>query len=493
LFTISYEELAKKAQLIFFIGYDKDIFSLKFREFHDKAYLYNQYIKFFLFSKTSEIYFEGMQAMLSSQSHTMFSYDRQLNSLIQTAKYSQDEYNFMKVNERIIPKFGNDAPFLILAGGPSLKKNIEFIRKNQNKFIIVTIFSLCAFLEENGISPDIITNYDEQLKIFMDTYNKIQDKNYFNNKIMLFGSHVHPTLVNLLPKDNIYFFNAMFSVKKDTGILTGPSIGEMSYALGLIFAPKNMYLLGLDLAFDPLTGKSHFDGYNQESQFNADRKVSINEFSMRKNVMKVKGNLRDEVETMAVFNISIKQLDSFTRLYNPDNEIKIYNLSDGAYFKDIEPLIIESLDMSKYDDIDKINLGTEIKDVINTVSSNKFSEEDISFMEERFADAKRLKEVVNNLLVGLKHSSVEKYLVCLENLDSEFEKKDYKCDDLNIIALNYCRYNLPYIFYFLNLKNLDNPKAHIKKLNKKLNVQINKIIDAYIKMLEENLTKKSSS
>lgn len=486
LFTISYEELSKRSQLIFFIGYDKETFALRFRDFHSKAYLYNQYIKFFFFSKSCEFYFEAIQSMLSSQSHTLFSYDRQLHSLKLTAEYSQNHYNFMKVNKRFGFKLANNAPILVLAGGPSFKKNIDFIKENQNKFIIVTIFGLLNILEENDIHPDIITNYEAVPRLYLEIYSKLKDpQNYFNDKILMFGSHVSEEVVNLLPKDNLYFFNALFSVKKDLGNITGPSIGEMTYALSLIFAPDEVYLLGLDLAFDPETGKSHFEGYNEKSQFSVDRDASLEKFSFRKNVMKIKGNLRDFVETTAVFDISIKQLNAFTNIYNPDRKIKVYNLSDGAYFVDVEPKDIKDIDFSKYNEIDKTSFVSEIKNCLATVSSNEFSTEDLEFIKNKIEDAKKLKINVDNLLLANKHSSIEKYLVCIESLDKEFEKKEYACDDLNTTILNYCRYNLPYIFFILNLKNIDNPKAHIKKMNKNLHTQLSKIINTYIKILDK--------
>lgn len=490
LFTVSYEEIAKKAQIIFFVALDKETFTSKFREFHDKAYLYNQYIKFFLFSKSSEFYFEGVQSMLVSQSHYMFSYDRELKSLMKTANYTTNEYSFIKVNERFPSKFANNAPILILAGGPSLKKNLEFVKKNQDRFLIISLYSLSNFLRENGIEPDIITNYDEQYELYLEIFNKIDNKQYFDNKVLLFGSHVSERLVELLPKDNVYFFNALYSLRKDIGILTGPSIGEMSYALSLIFAPEKVYLLGLDLALDPLSGKSHFDGYEEKAQFDVNRESSLEKFSFRKNVMKIKGNLRDIVETTAIFNISRKQLDIFTKLYNPDKKVEIFNLSDGAYFEDVKPLNTEEIDLNNFPILDKEILHFQIKESLNKISSNKLNEEDVEYLKSKLNDAKVLKNKFNEWL-STKHSSSEKFLMVLEELNDEvFRNASYKCKDLNKILWNYFRYTFPYIIYFFNLRSIENPKAHMKKIIKNLLIKINNIIDIYIELLEKNIDKR---
>lgn len=492
LFTVSYEDLAKKGQLIFFVANDKETFTTRFREFHEKAYMYNQYIKFFLFSKNCEIYFEGIQSMLSSQSHNMFAYDRELMSLMRTSDYTHDNFNFFKVNERAELKQLNNLPLLVLAGGPSLKKNMEFIKENQDKFLIMSILSISPFLQEHGIEPDFITNYDES-EVFVDIYNKVADKTFFENKTFLFSSHIHPSLVSLIPKENIYFFNALFSMKKNYGMLTGPSIGEMTYGLGMILGFENIYILGLDLALDSKTGESHFEGY-QGSQFTVDRDASIEKFSFRKNVINTKGNLKDIVETTAVFSISIRQLDIFTKLYNPDKKLKAFNFSDGAYFEGVEPLRIEEFDFSKLERLDKKILSKDIKDSLNLISSNDFTQIDIEEIEISLLDAKLLKENIERILTGQKHSSIDNYLISLESLDDEIiNHAKYKCHDVMKIMSNYFKHNLPYIFFFFSLKDLSNPKNHIKKVNKELLNQIIKIMDLYISLLELNIEGKSSN
>lgn len=491
LFTTSYWELSSKSRILFFISYDKEVFTQSFKEFHDRAYLYNQYIKFFYFSKSCEIYFEGMQSMLVSQSHNIYSYDRQLLSFIKTSNYVKKEFNFFKVNERAEFKEINKLPLLFLAGGPSLKKNIEFVKENQNKFIIMTIFSLAPFLEENGIYADIYTNYDEDYTIYFDIFMQIKNKEEFKKSIFLFSSHVSTKLVSQLPKENVYFFNAVSTAKKDIGVLMGPSIGEISYALGLILGFQNIYLLGLDLAFDQDTGKSHFEGYREESQFEVNRDASVEKFHLRKNVMKVKGNLREEVETTAVFYISIKQMNVYTKFFNPDKGLKAYNFSDGAYFEEVEPLNIKKFDILKFDNLQKDELKISIQEEMNTISSNKFTDDDRGFNERLLENTKLLKEAIEILLLGQKFASIEKYLITLEELDDGvLSIERYKCYDLIIIIKNYYRHVLPYMFYLFSLKDLDNPKNHIKKLNKLLLIQTNKIIDLYIQTLEDNIKEK---
>ncbi len=486
LFITSYEELSRKAKLLFLVSLNKDEFASNFNSYHQKIYMYNHYIKFFYFSKSCEVYFEIIQSLLVSQSHTMFSYDRELLSLVKTAAFHQKEYNFIKISERFKYEFANNVPVLLLAGGPSLKKNIEFVKKNQNKFLIVSLYSLSRFLEENGIYPDIITNYDEQYELYLEIYEKMKDKSYFQNKVFLFGSHVSDKLVNLLPKENIYFFNALYSFKKNFGTLTAPSIGEMSYTLSLVFAPQKMYLLGLDLAFDQDTGKSHFDGYEEKAQIKADKEATLEKFSFRKNVIQVKGNFRETIDTLPIFKVSIRRLDQFTKVYNGDQKVKVFNLSDGAYFQNVEPLKIDTLNMDDFKELDKTTLHYAIKESVDKIASNKLKKEDLEWNQVKLDDAKKLKAYIQDVL-SYKHSNSDNFLSVLERINTNLFNQTYQCTDLNTIIDNYFMHNLPHIFYLFSLRGLSNPKAHIKKISKRLNTQLNKIIDLYINLHEHNL------
>lgn len=49
---------------------------------------------------------------------------------------------------------------IILCAGPSLKKNIETIKNNQNKFVIFALNPTLKLLKENDISPDFIVNIE---------------------------------------------------------------------------------------------------------------------------------------------------------------------------------------------------------------------------------------------------------------------------------------------------------------------------------------------
>lgn len=484
LFVTDYKALSQKTLLKLFIGLNKDEFYEKFRTLVEKTYFYNQYLKFTYFSKSCDIYIPSIQNVFTSQSHLLYSYDRELLSLSRTYEYYNEKYNFLNVSKQQQILSLENKPVLLIAAGPSFKKNIEFVKKNQNKFVIVTLWYLLPLLKEEGIIPDIVTNYDEEKRFCMESFEKLGNLDFLKNTIFIFSSHLYQPFINKLPKNQIYLFNALFSAKKDYGRIVAPSIGEITYELLIRLGVKNIYLLGLDMALDPDTGLSHSDGYVDNATQSKAEDSDNTSFSLRKNKFKVKGNLREEIETIGLFHISITQINIITKKAKeaiPD--LSVYNLSDGAFFNGIEPLRIENMNMSEFKLLNKKDFDISLHKELSDVSSNESTEEDELYNKEKIEDALSLKELLDSHL-SKKYSNQNEFMKLIEQVHINIHNPELKCTDLVKTLSNYCRHNLPYIVYFFNLKNIDNPKRHIKKLNKILNNQLNKIIKFYLKTLE---------
>lgn len=484
LFITDYSLLAKKKMLNFFIAQEKPDFYKNIRDFHNKTYLYNHYLKFFYFSKSCETYFEDIQSVLSSQPHNLFSYDRQLKNFHKTSTFIKERYNFINLkDDKKESSYFNNKSVLLLAAGPSLKKNIKFIKENRNKFILISIFSVCPMLLEEGIEPDIITNYDDHSTLFLKIYNQIieKKKEYFDTKVLILGSQVDKKTIDLFPKENVYFFQALFEIKKDYGILTAPSIGEISYALSLILCPKEIYLIGLDMALDPDTGKTHSDGYHDT--FRTEKTKDIKNFSLRKNVIQVKGNHLDKVETLQVYKISIDAFSILRGNYNKKN-ISVYNFSNGAYLEGTIPLKFTEFKKDKFQDVNKDDNYFQLKKYIQEFSTKELTKEDEQYIKEIINSAETLRLDINNIF-NKKYSSLDDYLKLSNSFHDLLGSYEQKCKDLVSIIYNYSKHNLPYILFLLNTQKVNNPKSHIKKLNKAFSLQINKVIDCYLDSLKD--------
>ena len=484
LFVTDYSSMQKNPILCLFIGLNKDEFYEKFRTLVEKTYFYNQYLKFLYFSKSCEIYISSIQNVFTSQSHLLYSYDRELLSLSRTYNYYKDKFNFLNLSLQQKVFSLTYKPILLIAAGPSFKKNIKFVKENQNKFIIVSLWYLLPLLKEENIIPDIITNYDEEKRFCMDTFNKIGDLNFLKNTIFIFSSHLYEPFINKLPKESIYLFNALFSAKKDYGRIVAPSIGEITYELLIRLGAEKIYLLGLDMALDPDTGLSHSDGYVDNVTQSKAEETDNRTFSLRKNKFKVRGNLRDEVETIGLFHISITQINIITKkAKDAIPNLSIFNLSDGAFFEGVEPLKIDEMNIDNFQLLNKQKLDLELHKELKVFSSNEITKDDELYNNKKIEDALILKEKLDSHL-SKKYSNENEFMKLIEQIHLDIHNGNLTCTDLIKVLSNYSRHNLPYIVHFFNLKNLDNPKRHIKKLNKILNKQFNKIIKFYIETIQ---------
>ncbi|PHR70023.1 MAG: hypothetical protein COA66_13615 [Arcobacter sp.] len=485
LFVTNYVQLTQSKIVVFSISENKQIFEEKFSKLHRQYHSYNHYLKFFLFSNNCESYIKTIQTVLVSQSYNLYSYDRSLQSLKRTYDYVIEKFNFFNVSEDYSFEVFNNKPVLFLASGPSVQKEIDFLIENQNKFIIVSILTMVNFLEKHKIIPNVIVQYDETPIVMKLAINKIKDKDFFSDTLFFFSSHVHKNLMHSFPKDNIYVYNALFEAKKGFSFIVSPSVGEISYHILLKLGANNIYILGLDMSYDPDTGKSHHDeNHDQIGSKNNNTEESLANFNLRKNILRMKGNFIDEVETMAVFKVSINHINIYTKKYKKLKKLKLFNLSNGVYLEGMTPLRAKNITLEDKKELNKKFIRAELVKSLESISGNDFSEADLIFNKGKLAAAYRLKENFEAFYIGIKYSSSEKFLELLTSYYKELARES-ECKDLNLIIENYCQHNIGYMFYFMNIKNIANPKKHIKYLVKAFSTQVQKIISAYIDVLKK--------
>ena len=481
LFVTDYSRLFEQSQVYFYIADEESEFTQKFKYIYYKTFFYNHYIKFFMFTQNCNIYVDYIQNLLVSQTHNLYSYNREILSLDRTYNYLKEGFNYINISKTYDFEYIKKKPILMLAAGPSLKNDVDFIKSNKNKFIIVSIYSLLPFLEENGIIPDVVTQYDEDDEVVMETIKKVNNLDLFKDTIFLFASHLDPKVMTTFIKSNIYVFQGLFEAKKDFSTLTSPSIGEITYALINILGFRNIYLLGLDMALDSNTNQTHYEE-NYTGSFNTKNLENLeNSYSFRNSFIKIKGNFIDEINTLPLFKISIDHINLFTKRYKHLHNLPIYNLSNGAYFEDIQPLKIKEIHTEKFEEINKKALHKEFKTFFDSISEDFFNDEDTKNIKEKIEDAKKLKIKLQNFK-AVKNSSIENFKNSLHLLHEELCKA-YACNDLQKILSNYFNNNIHYVFHLLNIQNISNPKKHIKELQKLFYLQSNKIIEEYIKII----------
>ena len=96
-----------------------------------------------------------------------------------------------------------------------------------------------------------------------------------------------------------------------------------------IFTIIELYLLGLDLAIDSVSGSTHSKQHHFNEQLNinsSNKHHDIQEFS--KTVIKTVGNFSKDVYTTPVFMLSIKSINDLSLYFKKEyqNVVCLYNL-----------------------------------------------------------------------------------------------------------------------------------------------------------------------
>lgn len=181
--------------------------------------------------------------------------------------FTVDEYNMMKNSFRnlrsgtkrvlnILRKKA-DVPVIITGSGPSLEENIEFIRENQDRAVIISSGSSMPVLLKNGIKPDFQAVL-ERAKAVYDRHIEATEKFDLKDTYAVLTSTIWPGIDSFF-KGVIYFFRPALSplgvfANRGEEILNfeGPQVTNTAFAFARRMHFSEFYLVGLDLgAADP--------------------------------------------------------------------------------------------------------------------------------------------------------------------------------------------------------------------------------------------------
>jgi hypothetical protein len=285
-----------------------------------------------------------------------------------------------------------NAPFCIVANGKSLEKNIPFIEKNKDSMIIVSVGTAIKPLLKAGIQSDFhieqerIEILKEALKDTLPNY-----EGYFMG-----ASVVHPEVFKMAKKPLMYIREA-FSLE-NRFILKGssPIVGNAGFAFAVNFT-NEIYLCGMDLGFRLNQKKHASNSFYDERD---DKEI---------NGIKVKGNFSDDIYTDSLF---LTSKDKIEKIIKNSSNLKVYNLSDGAYIEGSVPLKDKTLP--------KIDKKTEIQKILEAFEEKKLSSNKLNLL-------KILKPIKNVL-----NFNVESYKTLTGMID-------FIEDALNQTALNHPR------------------------------------------------------
>ncbi len=460
LFVFDYTALIRDNGLLFFsIMDDKHIFNKKIKIFIEYKNYENYCIKYFTTDYGIEEEFENIANSFVGTSPFSFNYRQMLNTLVNnTTNNISKKYKFLQFKKNYTSVFTK--PVLLIAPGPSLEEDINFVIKNRDKFIIVCVAAAFKKLIKHKINPDIITTVDNKYIEVNEQFNFKNNAGYLKDTIIIASSMTSEHTLSMFKKENIYLCETSTRFYNYNGGTSGYSVGETSVFWLLSLGCSELYLLGLDLAINQKTGQTHISE-SQHKTHNIKDKIKSSfvergHFSLQDDIVSVKGNFHNSVFTSRIFMISINSLMNILDYF--PNE-KIFNLSKGgAYFKNTIPFDTNNEKLH----LESIEIGT-IKNIIHSLDEMSLNELPVNDLQELTNEDLVLDELLISidkltLSNNLKEQSFQKEITQIIN---KFNFSISKFFNSELVLNNFFGIVIEYIFYCLN----DND---IKKENKKI-------------------------
>lgn len=291
-------------------------------------------------------------------------YDDLRTSLLNTANNIKNGYEVFYNNKKIESK----NRVFVIASGPSIDDDIEFIKQNRDNAIICSCGSSIRVLESNNIIPD----YHIEIERGVETYNALVDycKPDFLKKITLIALNVIDTRALALFKKSLVWFRdndaGAYLTKGDIPKFdfTNPTAVNGLFAFVSHIGFEEIYLFGTDLGYKSIENHhSKYTAYYEDENF---------EQGYTKKAKKVKANFEDTGLVNTEYTLSWGKV----RLENCINTllmkkiragaIKLINCSDGVFINGATPMRSSSLNL---DSLDKEKLINEIDSNFNKIEN----------------------------------------------------------------------------------------------------------------------------
>jgi len=478
MFTTNYKKLFQNRTVYFSISESKNEFHKTFNNFFVKAFFKNYFIKYSLFSNLYKEKVDDIRSFLIARSEATYSNERLLTKNRKVINKIKDNYKFLNLQKKDSQDFFKDKPILILGAGPSLHKNLEWLKKNHDKYIIIAVFVSLKVLKKANISPDFAVHIDERHDAISKVLEDIGDLSFLKNTLLIFSASVPDILIKKFDKEQIYLHEDRTKYKLRTSTLEVSSVGETVYSIGLILNPSSIYILGLDLALGD-EGETHATDHIRSKQIKETNNEN-DDFQLENNVIYTKGNLKERVKTLPILALSIPVLNLKTLQYKSKDQ-NIFNLSqNGAFFENTTPLKISDIKITK--SLDKNNLSKKIKTIVDSYSTKVLDHSQTEEIKPRIKQISDFKKTLETFRTS-PHSNHDIFLISFEEFASSIFQNQYHYELWEILTIYLLRVGA-YIDDFINTVNIKNKKKHAKKLKQFLITQLEKIILTY----EEDLS-----
>ena len=490
LFTTDYAALTDQgAELLFSVFTDEDEFKNLTQTFLYKHFTYNHYLKFFHLLSHSEEKLSKIHRIVAGQTYLSFNYAALTTTLTRPLEHLKNGYNLLNIGNLYNKDIFKQKPVLIIGAGPSFGNNIEWIKENHDKYIVVIVSALMSKFEELGIKPNIITHI-HGFKDAMPHIQKVKDMSFFDETISLFGAFTSTEFLSYFKKENIFLYEGSSRYKRWNVGITSSNIGSITYGLFLMFQTKNIYLLGVDFALDQQSGSTHSKTHEYvrdlELKEGAEHEDALTYIS---DVIKVKGNFQEEVFTTLLMNGWKDEANAICRTYRTPQTQNVYNLSDGAYIDETIPLYPKDTSVQNLPSFPDGELYDELFATLSVEAENYLNAQETEILYAKEHYCRHIEDVIEQHFAK-PYTTLNQYhydlLGLFINLLAE-EQDAAESMDIDYIVSLYSQFVAGFVFDLINTAEIEDELSLMQNLDEKSIPTIKKVVVYFKEKIEEYL------
>ena len=238
-----------------------------------------------------------------------------------------------------------DKPAVVVASGPSLSKNVEFLKTISNKALLIAVDSVLSVLDKYQIKPDFVCGVDYQA-INEQKYSVLFKKKEPVDMVYVFSEGVYYSLpkifkTGLMSYTGIPFANLYLDIigKPIKPRFQVNAVTHLAVQLAYILGANPIIFVGQDWAYSG--GMDHAKGASIEGR-------------LPEQIKWVKGNYEDKVPTDPNLYSGLKLMEDITRSLSATGVRFVNATEGGAYIENTEVMTLrEAAEKYLSDPIDK--------------------------------------------------------------------------------------------------------------------------------------------
>jgi len=310
----------------------------------------------------------------------------------------RNSYHNLKNHEGHYYKLDQSAtyiPAFVIGSGPSLDNDLEMIRENQDRAIIISCGSAIRILLLNGITPDFQMEMENVPAVTEIT--EILSKTKDLSQITLVASNTVDPGVRPFYGQTIFYIrpglasSRIFSMGEDAAVeCANPTVSNLGFSFAQEIGCNNIYTFGVDMGTrDPKQHHANDAAYN----------VGQLEFTAKINTP-MPGNFGGTVMSERVYLWGVDMLNIAARRFIGTQNY--YNCSDGVRLEGITPKLSSTVVLPEQPEKQKI--VDEIIDRFPLYTTDDFRQAWVGRNSRR-----RIKEYRNQLLACCDHPGLDDF------------------------------------------------------------------------------------